>query len=351
MENPKIRLRICFAPGKESLKVVPSVAAAASTSTSTKRSAEEAGVAAVDDNDSSDTDSEVEFMPRRPLAGFAGVKKRAPAHISKKRKTDNKATMATATAAATATTAVAAATDNIKLIQPAMARKSRIVNPADPGDAALIAASTKASDDIYMSDTATDERTTDPNKPSLYKRVVWGPEATDVDYPGSEFPTDPAFTQFVPGRWERLPDGTLRDQKAKLVVKLTDKTGTKRIFLNPPPRDWDDQEAITALNKRTVQQIRRNTAVRFRGVVKAYVDEERQWILNNLKDGKTPAGWKAFVKDFNAQFAGKTLAGVDGVRPERTHSSLTKEVERFGPAFYSKGNLPVAGGKKKSKSK
>lgn len=151
--------------------------------------------------------------------------------------------------------------------------------------------------------------------------------------------TNNPSTQFVPGRFERLPDGTASDQKHKLIIKLTDKQNRQRIFLNPPPRDWTNQEAITALNKRTVQQIRRNTSIRFREVVEPYVKEEREWILAHLTEGKPSNGWKRFVGEFNRRFKGKVL-GVGGVRrPERSHSSLTKEVERFGE-MYSKGEVP-----------
>lgn len=147
-------------------------------------------------------------------------------------------------------------------------------------------------------------------------------------------------TQFVPGRFELLPDGTASDQKKKLMIKLTDKQHRQRIFLNPPPRDWNNQDAITALNKRTVQQIRRNTSVRFREVVEPYVKEEREWILAHLTDGKPTNGWKKFVDAFNREFEGKRLTGCNAARPERSHSSLTKEVERFG-AMYSKGVVPM----------
>lgn len=138
-----------------------------------------------------------------------------------------------------------------------------------------------------------------------------------------------------------MPNNAVADQKAKLVVKLTDIHGKKRIFANPPPRNWNDQVAITTLNKRTVQQIRRNTHVRFRDVVVAYVAEERKWILSNLTNGKPTYGWKRFVDDFNARFEGKVIEGVKNARPFRSHSSLTKEVERFGAKWYSKGLVPV----------
>jgi hypothetical protein len=106
-------------------------------------------------------------------------------------------------------------------------------------------------------------------------------------------------TQFVPGRFELLPDGTISDQKAKLVLKLLDNAGRKRIFTNPPPRDWTNQ-AISALNKRTVEQIRRNTCVRFHDVVHTYVQEERCWILANLTNGKPVVGRKEIIGSFSA---------------------------------------------------
>lgn len=171
--------------------------------------------------------------------------------------------------------------------------------------------------------------------------------------------TSPAFTldlcqltgpstQFVPGRFERLPNNTAYDQKHKLIVRLTDTQHRQRIFTNPPPLDWNNQEAITALNKRTVQQIRRNTSVRFREVVEPYVELERQWILAHLTDGKPTSGWKSFVDGFNKEFEGKLVPGAKGERPKRSHSSLTKEVERFG-SLYAKGKVPRLGGKVKGK--
>ncbi|KAF2243882.1 hypothetical protein BU26DRAFT_436805 [Trematosphaeria pertusa] len=229
-------------------------------------------------------------------------------------------------------------TPGLTLMTPAMKRSARKVDPTNPSDAALIAAATKAGAEIYDSD-AEDlpGLVNGTNKPQLFRNVSWGPAATDYS---DDFPIHPEFSQFVPGRWERMPDGTVVDQKSKLIVKFTDKKGNKRIFANPPPKDWNNQEAITALNKRTVQQVRRNTDVRFREVVSAYVAPERRWILANLTDGKPAAGWKRFVEQFNNKFAGRLLPGQDKVRPVRTHSSLTKEVERFGPEFYSKGQIP-----------
>lgn len=151
--------------------------------------------------------------------------------------------------------------------------------------------------------------------------------------------TNVPSTQFVPGRYERLPDNTASDQKQKLLIRFTDSTGRQRIFTNPPPVDWNDQAAITALNKRTVQQIRRNTAVRFREVVEPYVEMERKWILEHLEQGKPKGGWKKFVDGFNETFEGVEIEGAKGLRPKRSHSSLTKEVERFGKE-YAKGKVP-----------
>lgn len=88
-----------------------------------------------------------------------------------------------------------------------------------------------------------------------------------------------------------------------------------------------------------MQQIRRNTSVRFREVVEPYVKAERVWILAHLTDGKPTSGWKKFVDAFNREFEGRLLAGCKVTRPERSHSSLTKEVERFG-TMYAKGVVP-----------
>ncbi|KAJ4295553.1 hypothetical protein N0V90_007566 [Kalmusia sp. IMI 367209] len=249
----------------------------------------------------------------------------------------------------------APARNSVTLVQSTMTRKARIVCPSNPADAALIASAAKAGTDIYDSDVEDlageiDSSTT--HKPELFRNVKWGSAATITDSsPDEDFPTQPDFIQFVPGRWERLVDGTIYDQKNKLIVKLTSKDGKKMMFKNPPPKDWTDQKAITCLNKRVSQQIRRNTSVRFRPVVESYVYEERVWISAHLKDGKPPSGWKQFVAEFNLKFAGATLDGMTDPRPIRSHSSLTKEVERFGKEFYAKGKVPVTKEKKATKEK
>ncbi len=226
------------------------------------------------------------------------------------------------------------------LVTPVLKRHNRILDPARPEHAKLISTAVKAGPDYYDSD-ADDlpGRVKDTTKPHLFRNVAWGSQATDLAN-ADEFSSAPDFSQFVPGRFELLPDGTVKDQKSKLVIKLIDKVGRPRIFVNPPPRDWNNQEAITALNKRSVQQIRRNTNVRFREVVQAYIPQERRWILSQLANGKPKKGWKAFVADFNKQFADTVVPGVAGSRPHRSHSSLTKEVERFS-AIYAKGRVPV----------
>jgi hypothetical protein len=229
--------------------------------------------------------------------------------------------------------------NEIVLVQPTMKRKDRIVDPRKPEDAALVAAATKAGTDIYDSDAdLPNAELKGVKKRDLFRNVAWGPAARDFADDGS-FPVNPEFTQFVPGRWERLLDGSVADQKRKLLVKLTDKNGEKRIFANPPPTDWANQEAITILNKRTVQQIRRNTETRFREVVVPYVLEERRWIAANLQHGKPAGTWDRFVTAFNGQFEGRVVAGSSEPRPARTMSSLCKEVERFG-AHYGKGLVP-----------
>lgn len=231
--------------------------------------------------------------------------------------------------------------EELELWLPKMKRSKRIVNPNDPDDAALIAEAIeegkKAGEEIYDSDAeeAKDELT-NMRKPQLFRNVVWGNAAYDTD--GDDFEMS-RFIQFVPGRWERMPDGTVEDQKRKLCINLIDHKGVRRIFKNPPPKDWSNQEALTILNKRIVQQIRRNTNVRFRANVTPYTQDERGWILANLnKEGKPRKGWKRFVAEFNDNFSGKNVDGKD--RPERSHSSLTKEVERFSEQYYKQGKIP-----------
>jgi len=274
-------------------------------STGRKRSADEV---IVDDSDYTDSDIDINPVPR---------KKRALTPILPTVKTE------------------------VTLMLPSMKRKDRIVDPSNPKDAALIAAATKAGAEIYDSDLEDlpNAELKGVKRRQLFRNVNWGSAATDFANDGT-FSKNPAFTQFVPGRWERQPDGTVADQKCKLLVKLTDLSGEKRIFANPPPADWASQEAITILNKRTVQQIRRNTETRFREVVVPYVLEERRWIVANLQHGKPAGPWDAFVVAFNKQFEGRVVAGSSEPRPARTISSLCKEVERFG-ARYSKGLVPA----------
>lgn len=242
------------------------------------------------------------------------------------------------------------------LVEPTMTTKQRVVDEVK--DAALISTSQKASKDIYDSDAEDDPAVlTSVKHPEWYRNVKWGSAA----YLGSGYYKEDepfeatTFTQFVPGRWERMPDGTLRDQKEKCIIKLVNKDGKRMIFRNAPPKDWNHQPSLTAMNKRSVQQIRRNTKVRFRAVVTPYVQAEREWILKNLdKQSKPIKGWTRFVHEFNSAFAGKVVEGSDEPRHARSKSSLTKEVERFAKEFYSKGNIPSpqskvkqqAGGKK-----
>jgi hypothetical protein len=224
------------------------------------------------------------------------------------------------------------------LVEPKLKRTERMVDPSKPEHAALIVQATKAGADIYDSDVedlAGDVKGT--GKPGLYRNVKWGNAATSFD----NFEQTEPFVDFVPGRWERQPDGSVRDQKFKLLIKFIDLKGKQKIFKNPPPKDWNDQAALTALNKRSVQQWRRNTKYRFRKVVNQYTQEERQWILENLNaEGKPIVGWKSFVKSFNQKFEGMMIAGQGEPRPARTQSSLTKEIERFSME-YRAGRVPV----------
>jgi hypothetical protein len=235
--------------------------------------------------------------------------------------------------------------------QTTMKRSERILDGTNPEHAQLIAAATKVGVEYYDSD-ANDlpGPIKGITKSHLFRNVNWGAYAKDKSN-DADFPTSPFFRQFVPGRFERLSDGSAADQKAKLIVKLTDGNGKKHIYANPPPRDWNNQEAISALNKRTVQQIRRTTTVQFRARVPEYIAIERQWLLANLTAGKPTHGWKRLVADFNQQFAGKLTPGGTVPRPPRTQSSLSKEIGRFGAEFYAKGLVPVLVKKVKKEQK
>lgn len=222
-------------------------------------------------------------------------------------------------------------------------RAQRIIDPENAADAILITSASRAGPDYYDSDA---DDLPGPIKgmkdtANHFRNVKWGVYATDKSN-NADFPAIPTFRTFVPGRFERLADGTAFDQKHKLIVKLTDTKGTKHIYANPPPRDWSNQDAITALNKKTVQQIRRNTEVKFRAPVIEYVEVERVWILAHLKDGAPEHSWTRFVGDFNKQFAGKSVQGVEDPRPTRSQSSLSKEVSGR-KEFYGKGIVPVLG--------
>ena len=330
-------------------------------------------------DDDYDTDSEIDIMP--PMRKVVKLKVRTPtarttSRIAKKMKTvhedseyDDDDTMFDTGNGDSSP--ISSLDSKLILSSNVLKRSERMLDPSNPEHAKLIAAAPKAGPEYYDSDT--DELPGDvkeTNKPYLFRNVKWGFLATDYSNP-ADFTTEPELlvhpaifftpimraltlysTQFVPGRFERLPDNTAFDQKHKLIIKLTDKQHRHRIFLNPPPRNWNNQEAITALNKRSVQQIRRNTSVRFREVVEPYVKEEREWILDHLTEGKPSGGWKKFVNAFNREFEGKKLPGSSAPRPERSHSSLTKEVERFGK-MYAKGVVPktVAQGKGVKKGK
>lgn len=316
------------------------------TPTKRKRAASTPPVDSADD-----TDSELELWPKRdPKMPQADFKSKANARTSKKPKTKaSKANTKTSISKDIYDTdsEIETPKPSLSVINPATNRNKRIFNPSDPIHASLIAAATKAGPEYYDSDASSepgDVKST--TKPHLFRNVRWGSFATSYD-DDANFSREPDFTQFVPGRFEVRPDGSVSDQKAKLVIKLLDHNGDKRIFANPPPRDWASQAAISTLNKRSVQQIRRHTHVRFREVVTPYVEEERAWILANLTAGKPTKGWKAFVGEFNKRFEGKVVKGVQGERPARTHSSLTKEVERFGPKFYALGEVPFLAKKEK----
>jgi hypothetical protein len=319
-------LKISLAP-LSTVNVAPA-SRAASSSSSRKRIIRQV-VAHPED----DTDSEIELFPTKPRRD---IKKRKTAHHASPER-DVAGDIDSSSEADSDSDSV----KELALLQPTTKRSERILDPKKPEHARLIAAATKIGAEYYDSDA---DDLPGPikgiTKSHLFRNVAWGSYARDMTA-AADFPTHPTFTQFVPGRFERLADGTASDQKAKLIVKLTDSKGKKHLYANPPPRDWNCQEAITALNKRTVQQIRRTTDIKFRARVDEYLDVERRWLLDNLTAGKPPRGWKALVADFNRQFAGKAVPGCDGPRPARTQSSLSKEVGRFGDRFYNRGLVPV----------
>jgi hypothetical protein len=98
-------------------------------------------------------------------------------------------------------------------------------------------------------------------------------------------------------------------------------------------------EALNATTRRIEQQMRRDSKYRFRDRVEPYVQEERAWILTQLKsDGKPMKGNKGLERDFNEKFAGKLCVETGNkARPKRTISSLSKEVSR---PEYKKGFAP-----------
>jgi hypothetical protein len=289
------------------------------------------------------TDSEIELFPTKPRNRFKRQKISHPhtAELVAARESD----------AHSDVDSDDESVQQLSLSQPITKRSERILDPKKPEHAKLIAKGTKVGAEYYDSDA---DDLPGPikgiTKSHLFRNVTWGAYAKDMSN-DADFPTRPSFTQFVPGRFERLPDGTVSDQKSKLIIKLTDHKGKKHIYTNPPPRDWNNQEAITVLNKRTVQQIRRTTEIKFRARVDEYIDAERKWLLANLTAGKPTNGWKRLVASFNEQFAGKVVKGSSGRRPARTQSSLSKEVGRFGDKFYGKGLVPVLAKKVKKQMK
>lgn len=235
---------------------------------------------------------------------------------------------------------------NTILIEAWTSRQKRIVKEEDPKDAELIAKAIAdgkmAGDEVYDTDGEDDPSTINKNVKNAewYNPVRWGEETFDTDDATWKPTVLEEFTNFVPGRWEHMPDGEIRDQKHKCVIKLVDLNGKKVIFHNNPPKDWSDQKAISALSKRIVQQIRRNTNYRFRDVVTPYLPEERKWILTQLKAGKPRKGFRAFRADFNRQFAGKKITGDANIRPYRSESSLQKELDGR-KEDYKNGQIPI----------
>ncbi|KAH4061774.1 hypothetical protein HBI67_196730 [Parastagonospora nodorum] len=281
-----------------------------------------------------DTDSEIELFPTKSRKGS---KRQKVNHPNDDENDGHRARISISPSPDSDIESV----QQLALVHPVIKRARRIIDPQNAADATLIASTSRAGAEYYDSDA---DDLTGPIKgmkdtANHFRNVKWGACATDKSN-DADFPTTPAFRAFVPGRFERLADGTAFDQKRKLIVKLTDAKGTKHIYANPPPRDWTNQDAITALNKKTVQQIRRNTDVKFRARVNEYVEVERAWILAHLKDGGPEHSWARFVNEFNKEFAGKVVEGAKDVRPMRSQSSLSKEVSGR-KEFYGKGVVPV----------
>jgi hypothetical protein len=216
-----------------------------------------------------------------------------------------------------------------------MERKRRILDPSNEADAALIASAPKAGAEYYDSD-----EDVDPGPNDLFRDVHWGALANDFS-DNEAFPSEPSFRYFVPGRFERLEDGSASDQKHKLIVRLTNTNGRKVIYCNLPPRDWNNQKAISGLNQSVSGLYRRNTDAKLCTRV-PYTEAERDWILTNLTNGKPPHGWKQFAEDYNNQFAGKVILGDDNSRPRRSTPGLKQAVSRWGERSHAKGVMPIA---------
>ncbi|KAK5019640.1 hypothetical protein LTR16_000195 [Cryomyces antarcticus] len=88
--------------------------------------------------------------------------------------------------------------------------------------------------------------------------------------------------------------------------------------------DWSDQTCISRLNKWKAQIQRRCTGKTVRNPVVAYLDEEKQWILDHrTKNGSTA---KKIMEDLNAHWGGKVIKGEK--RPQRTAASIGSELRR-----------------------
>jgi hypothetical protein len=211
------------------------------------------------------------------------------------------------------------------------------IDPADVNNAKLIATTSRARADHYDSDA--DGLPVMKNPKDLFRDVRWRDHTTEKSN-DDDFPASLAFRAFIPGRFERLANGTAFDLKRKLIVKLTDIKGNKCIYANLPPRDWINQDAIAALNKKMLQLIRRNTAFKLRARVVDYVGVERALIPAHLNNGKPAHGWKRCADDFDKQFAGKVVPCAERLRPARSQGSLSEEVSGR-KEFDGKSVIPV----------
>ncbi|TKA82089.1 hypothetical protein B0A49_00242 [Cryomyces minteri] len=129
----------------------------------------------------------------------------------------------------------------------------------------------------------------------------------------------------VESSFHKFKRGRIEDDRLFLTIR--DKfhhKGELRSYPYTKEVDWEDQACISRLNKWKSQIQRRCTGKTVRNRVVAYLDEEKQWILDHrTKNGSTA---KKIMEDFNAHWGGKVIKGEK--RPERTAASIGSELRR-----------------------